>query len=541
MQQEEAERDGLIKSVEIMKEPGEQPTGTDPAALRKADDHEEEKDSSRLPQTNPHSNREDEGQKGFPFMNRIILGDCLEKLKEIPDNSVDLIATDPPYGLEFMGKDWDKAVPKVEVWKECRRVLKPGAFAFIMCSPRQDCLSKMITSLAEAGFQTNFTSLYWTYASGFPKALNISKAIDKNAGAKREAIKEHPLTTQGFFDKVDERGKRYHQSDGQGVKIFEYQPITRAATQEAAKFEGAYGGFQPKPAVEVIIVVMKPMDEKTYVGQALKNGKGTTWMDEGRIPYADAADKETYDRCSSVNGVYETGLTWAGKKVLDSPKAGARTADYFGKVGEGRSEQWTASELGRFPANLAISDEILDDGKRHPSSGIGGRAKHGRGEGYGFNPQGPNAPILPKDKGGYSRFFSLDAWAEKNLPPEILRNLPFLIVPKASKKEKNAGLDMAQEKTVGDGRRKANDTPFQRGKSLTKNTHPTVKPIKLMAYLITLASREGEIVLDPFVGSGSTCIAAKILKRRFIGIELDENYHGIAEARLENAVLAKAA
>ena len=107
--------------------------------------------------------------------------DCRD-MSELADNSVDLIVTDPPYGYSFMGKDWDKAVIPVGIWKECLRVLKPGAFAFVMCSPRQDCLGKMICNLSNAGFETGFTSLYWAYASGFPKAQNIGKAVDKRNG-----------------------------------------------------------------------------------------------------------------------------------------------------------------------------------------------------------------------------------------------------------------------------------------------------------------------------------------------------------------------
>src|SRR6266700_6626879 len=104
---------------------------------------------------------------------------ALTVLKTIDDNSVDCVVTDPPYGYSFMGKDWDKAVPSVDIWKECVRVLKPGAFAFIMSAPRQDVLSQMVVRLSEAGFRTDFTSLYWAYASGFPKAANIGKMVDK--------------------------------------------------------------------------------------------------------------------------------------------------------------------------------------------------------------------------------------------------------------------------------------------------------------------------------------------------------------------------
>src|SRR5208337_2337044 len=109
----------------------------------------------------------------------LMLGDCLTELPKLGAESVDLIATDPPYGISFMGKDWDKAVPSVEVWKECLRVLKPGAFAFVMSLPRLDVLSQMAVRLQEAGFRVDFTPLYWVFASGFPKSMNVAKHIKK--------------------------------------------------------------------------------------------------------------------------------------------------------------------------------------------------------------------------------------------------------------------------------------------------------------------------------------------------------------------------
>src|SRR6266849_9829897 len=117
-------------------------------------------------------------------MYELIHANCIDVLRNMPDNSVDCIVTDPPYGYSFMGKDWDKAVPSVEVWKECLRVLRPGSFAFVMSAPRQDVLSQMIVRITEAGFDTDFTSIYWTYASGFPKAMNIGKAVDKRNGVE---------------------------------------------------------------------------------------------------------------------------------------------------------------------------------------------------------------------------------------------------------------------------------------------------------------------------------------------------------------------
>jgi hypothetical protein len=119
-------------------------------------------------------------------MYELIHANCIDVLRNMPDKSVDCIVTDPPYGYSFLGSDWDKAVPSVETWRECLRVLKPGAFAFVMSAPRQDVLSQMIVRIAEAGFDTDFTSIYWTYASGFPKAANIGKMVDKRTGVERE-------------------------------------------------------------------------------------------------------------------------------------------------------------------------------------------------------------------------------------------------------------------------------------------------------------------------------------------------------------------
>ena len=92
----------------------------------------------------------------------LLQGDALATVETFPDDCIDLVLTDPPYGYSFMGKDWDKSVPSVNVWKECLRVLKPGAFTFVMSAPRQDVLSQMILRLGEAGFNMSFSSIYWT-------------------------------------------------------------------------------------------------------------------------------------------------------------------------------------------------------------------------------------------------------------------------------------------------------------------------------------------------------------------------------------------
>jgi hypothetical protein len=331
----------------------------------------------------------------------------------------------------------------------------------------------MMIKLEDAGFKTDFTSIYWTYASGFPKAQNMAKAIDKRKSVKGKLKCVQKLGGTAATLKGKANRENWYDQGAGGTYTPELE-IREPGSEEAKKMEGSYGGFQPKPAVEVIIVVQKTGNRRTHVDQALDNGKGVTWLDDCRIPYADENEHV-------LKYKYDTG------EYASNPE----NAIFFGN-------QVTINKQGRFPANLLVSDDVLDDEKDHGH------------------------------KGGYSRFFSLDAWAQKNLP--------FLIVPKASKKEKNAGLQNRKKQRTDDGRKKTLDSPFQRGKTLRYNHHPTVKPIKLMAYLVTMGSRPGDIVLDPFSGSGTTCIAAYLLGRKFLGIEIDEEYHNIAEARLTDII-----
>ncbi len=426
---------------------------------------------------------------------KLISGDAINELKRIPSDSMDVVVTDPPYGYAFMGKNWDKVLPDIEIFEECLRVLKPGAFAFVMAAPRQDVLSRMMIKLEDAGFKTDFTSVYWTYATGFPKANNIGKTIDKRLGKEREIMgtrKQHDIRNNGYASKKSEF-----------VEKIKGGPVS----QEAKQFEGAYGGFQPKPAVEIIIVVQKPGTHRTQCGQALDNGKGVTWLDDCRIPYSDG----------------------------DTSSAGNRTATFGTQEtisgGDG-SGSWEMCKGGRFPANLLVSDDVLDDGEDHKSC-IGPsqiNPDYSMKEGFVKDKQ-IKSKAFYGDSGGYSRFFSLDAWVE--------RNLPFLIVPKASKKEKDAGCENLREHKIVSmatcNGTSGKPSSITKGRNTTrKNNHPTVKPIELMSYFITMGSRKGDIVLDPFCGSGTTLLAAQLLGRKFIGIELEKEYYDIAYERLQN-------
>lgn len=396
-------------------------------------------------------------------MDVLIHGDSLKELKKLKTHSVDLLCTDPPYGYSFMGKSWDKTLPDIGIFKECFRVLKPGAFAFVMSAPRSDVCARMMLMLEDAGFEIGFTPIYWTYASGFPKAMNIGKAVDKRKGTYERGA---------LLPSSRKSGPSPSGAYGEGVQQkFAHTP----KHAEAKALDGSYGGFQPKPAVEVIIVAMKPLSEKTFVDQALKNGKGITWLDDCRVPTGDRLEIHSNGKRSM----------YGGNSLLKS-----KTHTDGGFVGAGQ-------EQGRFPANLLVSDDVLNDGTVSKSQGGKHSGRKGTREDVGEYGYDRVEISRPTDSGSYSRYFDLDAWA---------KTLPFLIVPKAAKSEK--------------------------GK---ENKHPTVKPLKLMSYLITLGSRPGDVILDPFLGSGTTALAAQQLDRRYIGIEREVDYIQIAKARLKAA------
>ncbi|MEM3414793.1 MAG: DNA methyltransferase [Thermoproteota archaeon] len=482
--------------------------------------------------------------------------DALEKLKELPSDSIDAIITDPPYQLDsirkrfgkegsaeaqygtdgvfqraskgFMGKEWD-VLPNVNTLKECLRVLKPGAFALWMMTPRQDSYGIFLSRLAEAGFNISFTSLYWIYASGFPKASNISLQIDKEA-CKKEFEQEHPDAYAEFEAKLKAEQKdaeitpkmvedaireAFNKKWKEYRKKIAYNPnsrpntpksnmklvagqeayITEPRTEEAKALKGSYAGFQPKPAIEVIVVSMKPLSEKTYVEQALKNRHGISWLDDCRIPYKQ--DIESGWAKSGANG-----------------SVGYLNTDTFKIRPISAEEIIEKNSKGRFPANIIVSDNAIDIGENHKAGSYKGE---GSGQGGIWNKSvGLPAGKEYGDEGDLSRYFSLDAWWEqkvKELPEKQQRIFPLLYVPKASKNERNQGL----ENMPG---------------SIAKNIHPTVKPIAIMSYLITLASREGDTILDPFIGSGTTAIATYLLNRNCVGIEREKEYYDIAQARI---------
>ena len=365
---------------------------------------------------------------------RLFEGDCLSVLKALPDDSVDSIVTDPPYGLSFMGKKWDYDVPSVEIWRECLRVLKPGGHLLAFAGSRT--YHRLVVNVEDAGFEIR-DQIMWVYGSGFPKSHNIGHKAEEWVG----------------------------------------------------------WGSALKPAHEPIVVARKPLIG-TIVENVLEHGTGGLNIDGCRIG-------------TDVVG-------WGGKgRSGDSATAGASRGGTQGGYnyddGEARPVE------GRFPANFIHdgSDEVVS---LFPESTGGHAPKNSKANPFG-GVNDTEREEIHYGTGSAARFF---------------------YCPKASKAERNAGLEAfenkkSQHNAGGIGRKVSVEKRLEQGKEnapMMKNIHPTVKPVDLMKYLCRLVTPPGGVVLDPFMGSGTTGIAAKVEGFDFIGIEMDAEYLVIAEARI---------
>jgi DNA modification methylase len=424
---------------------------------------------------------------------RLLLGDCLDKLKELEDNSVDSIVTDPPYGLSFMGKKWDYDVPSTQIWKECLRVLKPGGHLLAFAGSRT--YHRMAVRIEDAGFEIR-DMISWLYGSGFPKSLNIGKAVDKLRGNEREVVGKTSVC--GTFKQEYQVKQGYRPENNSGGYAGERNGAN--VTKGTSEWEG--WGTALKPAHEPVVMARKPLEENTVVDNVLKWGTGGINIDESRIP----TDED--QRRPSKGG--ENGLN---------------NTNTF-KIRERTVEEQPKHD-GRFPANLILDEEageMLDEQTGVLSSGFmkAGTARlmsdNPNKNTYGkWNPD-TVANDTYGDSGGASRFF---------------------YCPKVSKSERNEGLDGFEERRAGSMMGNINDNSnFLTGsgnkrEGVAKNHHPTVKPVDLMLYLIRLVTPKGGVTLDPFMGSGSSGKAAVRGGFDFIGIEREDEYFKIAEARIE--------
>lgn len=209
----------------------------------------------------------------------VLHGDCLEVMRALPDNSIHAVVTDPPYGLSFMGKHWDKGVPGVPFWTEMLRVLKPGGHLLSFAGSRT--YHRMAVAIEDAGFEVR-DQIMWVYGSGFPKSLDISKDLDRMAGAEREVIgkKLHARDGDVSNQKWSDNGsslKSYvgsNQTLGTGY-------ITAPTTDAAKQWQGWHTAL--KPSHEPLCLARKPLSEKTVAANVLKHGTGGLNVDKCRV------------------------------------------------------------------------------------------------------------------------------------------------------------------------------------------------------------------------------------------------------------------
>lgn len=412
------------------------------------------------------------------FINKIVYGDCIEVMKILPDNSVDAIVTDPPYELGFMGKKWDNSgiAYNVEMWKECLRVLKHGGHLLSFGGSRT--YHRMACAIEDAGFEIR-DQIMWIYGSGFPKSLNIGKQIDNMQGNERDSegiVKGHGSNSgesrYNWNSPDDKKDRRYYEK-----------------TIGDSEWEG--WGTSLKPAHEPIVVARKPLSEKNVALNVLKHGTAGINIDGCRIG-TDVHKVNVNDFSNIHSNKYGSG-------------AEIKTKGY-------REQQ------GRFPANVILDEEagkMLDEQSGTVTQGHWSKTTtKGFGEFGGGSSEYKGVGRKDKTKHGASRFF---------------------YCAKASKSERNKGLEMYNKKIECDRNPEcySADVPFNRSANPKKNIHPTVKPIDLMRYLVRLVTRPNGLVLDMFMGSGTTAIACKLEGMNYIGIEKEVEYVKIAEARIK--------
>lgn len=392
-------------------------------------------------------------------------GDCLEVVSTFEENSIDAIVTDPPYGLSFMGKNWDHGVPGQHFWEEFLRVAKPGAFLLAFGGTRT--FHRLAVAIEDAGWELRDT-LMWTYGTGFPKSMDVSKAIDKELGAERTKVVGTKLGRPGMAkDGSNQSFDSSINTYGGGGTL--NTAILAPATPEAQQWEGF--GTALKPAWEPIILARKK-PEGTVAKNAMKYGVGGLNIDGCRV----GNEKRSYRLVGTSDGGV-TGKGPAGTLDGRDPEKIAKRFEVVKKLPPKEVE-------GRWPANLIHdgSDEVLS---LFPTSKDGIAVNRNRGKRKKSTVNYANHDGIDKGYGGEgsaARFF---------------------YCPKASKQDRGAD-----------------------------NKHPTVKPFELMKYLIRLVTPLGGTVLDPFMGSGSTGKAAVAEQCSFVGVDLEKEYVALSQKRI---------
>jgi site-specific DNA-methyltransferase (adenine-specific) len=418
---------------------------------------------------------------------------------------VDSIVTDPPYELGFMGKSWDASgiAFNIEVWQEALRVIKPGGHLIAFSGSRT--YHRMAVAIEDAGFQIR-DQIMWVYGSGFPKSHNIAKQLDKLAGVKGEIIGEK--TGKGYSSQQEKNLAHGFREYKDGLP-YEHADLNEyaLASDEAKQWQG--WGTALKPAHEPMVLARKPL-EGTVANNVLTFGTGGLNIDGSRV----VADGENFDNLKSRP---------IGK--LNTRRNDETDEEFDARVGES-PEQLAAlaklKELGRFPANFIHdgSDEVVVLFPDTKSGALNRANITAENKTYGASPKELTGEY-EANSGSAARFF---------------------YCAKASKRDRNEGLDGFEAKRDHDGRKDGGvggDNPRNRTNNAKLNHHPTVKPTSLMQYLIRLVTPPNGIVLDPFMGSGSTGKACAYEGFEFIGIDQSAEYVAIAQARIDFALANK--
>lgn len=421
-------------------------------------------------------------------------GEALSILSGIPSGTIDAIVTDPPYGLSkepdpaevlrhwLAGDDYKHSGGGFmgKTWDS----FVPGPSVWKEClrvlKPGGHLLcfagSRTVDLMGIAIRLGGFEirdQLQWLYGSGFPKSMAVGRAIDKAAGKEREQGPVDPTRAARLVNQGGDYSTDSGWSAG-GRRVTMDPP----ATPEAEEWEG--WGTALKPAHEPIIMARKPF-KGTVAANVLAHGTGALNIDACRIPTTDklGGGAEKDEQSDKPEG-------W-DRPWRNDPEAQAAHAQRI------RENVEKAESLGRWPANVVLdpeAGEVLDEQSGPSTSRKGSPRRSAKaGEGWGMVATGAEC----SDTGGASRFF---------------------YCAKASKSERNSGLP--------DG---------------MKNTHPTVKPVALMEWLVQMVTPPGGTVLDPYVGSGSTLVAAAGQGFHGVGVDRDDDgvYLPIATARILNA------
>ena len=471
---------------------------------------------------------------------QILQGDNRTTLKTLADNSIDAIVTDPPYGIDFLGKSWDANTGALETYQECLRVLKPGGHILAFSAART--YHHLAVTLEQAGFEIR-DQIMWIYSSGFPKSQDIGKSIARS---------EHKVkNTKTYLPDIDDNrnvansttgSPRCQMCDKSTGPIWKKCPDNRAdciKPWQADRQDNEWNGWGTalKPAHEPIALARKPI-KLSIARNCQVHGTGALNIDATRIAYddpaeaaADAAWRAKWSKHNVAGPVFQDQDIAEIRKKQDKPSGGKGTAATHKNFSAENTdkektefEPWEASQLGRFPSN--VLGDIPDYQKYFYCPKVSRRERH-------IGHEMP-APMFGNVQGAYGpdgnrMAVGLDNRATgKTKKHDPLGHLP--TTRRARDADGNV-LNYAEKKAGASATMLAEQ--FQTADGPTGNNHPTVKPIELMKYLIRLITPPGGTVLDPFNGSGSTGCAAVELGHPYIGCELDPKYVEIAHKRIQ--------